>query len=151
MGPFTFRPGDVQQLDYAFIFARDYTGLDSLYPSLGKLRQMIDIVRNSYNTGILPNGNPFFGINDRPLKSDFSVKIYPNPANEMVNIIFDGNLIPKSNIRLVQMNGLTVNSTEITQRTSEVNLDVSHLSPGVYVLVVQSRDFTITRKVVVIH
>jgi hypothetical protein len=151
MGPFTFRPGDVQQLDYAFIFARDYTGQDSLYPSLGKLRQMIDIVRNSYNTGILPNGNPFFGINAHPSKSEFSVKIYPNPANEVVNIIFDKKLTQKVNIRLVQMNGLTVNSTEIRQSISEVKLNVSHLSPGVYVLVAQSKDFTITRKVVVIH
>jgi hypothetical protein len=30
-GPFTFKPGDVQQLDLAFAFARDYTGSGNLF------------------------------------------------------------------------------------------------------------------------
>ena len=43
-GPFTFKPGDVQQLDLAYVWARAYGANDPL-ASVDKLRQMNDIVR----------------------------------------------------------------------------------------------------------
>jgi hypothetical protein len=150
MGPFTFHPGDVQQLDYAFIFARDYTGHDSL-PSVNKLRQMIDIVRNSYTTGKLPDGNSFFGINEHSFTSQISVKIYPDPASNKLTVSFDRFVNEKVIIWLVQTNGLTEYSTEVMPYTKEVHIDVGRLTQGVYILIIQNSDFTIARKVVVIH
>jgi hypothetical protein len=151
MGPFTFRPGDVQQLDYAFIFARDYTGQDSLYPSLTKLRQMIDIVRKSYTSGILPDGNSFFGISEHSLTSAFTVNIFPNPAGNSLTVSFDRMVDDIVNIRIVQTNGLCVYSKKMMSYSKVFHLDVSRLTQGVYILVVQNSDFTIARKVVVIH
>ena len=151
MGPFTFRPGDIQQLDYAFIFARDYTGQDSLYPSVAKLRQMIDIVRNSYATGILPDGKPFFGVNEHPSKQEFPLNIYPNPASNVVTLSFNKSLTQKVTIRLVQTNGLTVYSAEMNPSTKDFQINVSELARGVYVLIIQNNNFTVSRKVVVIR
>jgi len=102
MGPFTFHPGDVQELDLALVFARDYTGQDTLEPSVAKLQQMIDTIRKSYNNGFLPNGNSFFGIDNQPTASSTALKIYPNPAKDKCEV-----RSAKSNIRRVEIFNMT--------------------------------------------
>jgi hypothetical protein len=150
MGPFTFRPGDVQELDYAFIFARDYTGNDSL-PSLSKLKSMIDSIRNSYDSGKLPGGNSFFAVNDHHSIPEFSVKVYPNPASSCLTVTFNRMIREQLHIRLVQANGVMVYSSEMMPLSKEIHIDIGRLNQGIYVLMIQGKDVTITRKVVVIH
>jgi len=149
MGPFTFRPGDVRQLDLAFVYARDYTGQDTAYPSVDKLRQMIDIVRNSYNTGVLPNGNSFFGMNEKGSET-VSIKIYPNPATEKINVQFEKNITEKLGIRIINSTGIEVYSGVVNPSGKTITLDVHGLSPGVDVIIVRGREFSSTGKVVII-
>jgi hypothetical protein len=98
MGPFTFHAGDVQELDLALIFARDYTSQDTVEQSVAKLRQMIDTIRKCYDTGILPNGNSFFGIDNLPTASSNALKIYPNPAKNKCNVQW-----AKGNIKRIEI------------------------------------------------
>jgi len=150
MGPFTFHPGDVQQVDLALVFARDYIGEDTIEPSVTKLGQMIDIVRNSYNTGLLPNGGSFFGIENQSPISDNTLKIYPNPANETVNLLFNRQINDLVNIQVLNTSGLEVYSTSIALTGSTIRLDVSKLAAGMYIIKVGTRDFSATAKLIII-
>jgi len=151
MGPFTFHPGDVQQLDLALVFAHDYNGTDSLTPSVAKLDQMIDIVRNSYNTGFLPNGTSFFGIDNQPTISSDALKIYPNPASETINLLFNQPIHDLVNIQLINANGMVVYSSSLNVSGKKIQLDVSRLAVGIYVIHVQTREFSANKKAVIIH
>jgi hypothetical protein len=145
MGPFTFHPGDVQQLDVALVFARDYTGQDTILgPSVSKLDQIIDIVRNSYSTGKLPNGDPFFGIQNQPPISTNTLKIYPNPANKEVTI----ELSPTSSqnhLSLLNINGQEVMKCTIRTKTQ---IDISNLPGGVYFVRVTNDKTVLTGKLI---
>ena len=133
MGPFTFHPGDVQELDIAFVFARDYTGQDTQEPSVAKLRQMIDIVKNSYTTGVLPGGGSFFGINEHPGESSSGIKIYPNPATDRITIeIKSQNILKNSLISVYDIQGQLVFEKSVLQKS--MNIDISALTSGVYIV-----------------
>jgi hypothetical protein len=129
MGPFTFHPGDVQELDLALVFARDYISQDTVEQSVAKLRQMIDTIRKSYNTGLLPNGNSFFGIDNQPSASFTALKIYPNPANKEITI--ETSSTPAaSQLSIMNLNGQQLITRQITQPKTQ--LDISSLPSGVY-------------------
>jgi hypothetical protein len=133
MGPFTFRPGEVQELDLAFVWARDYTGQDTLEPSVAKLGQMIDIIRNSYTTGVLPGGGSFFGINEHPGTSSPEMKIYPNPATDQVTIeIKSKNTVKNSLISVYDIQGQLVFEKQVFQKS--LKIDISNFSRGVYIV-----------------
>jgi hypothetical protein len=151
MGPFTFHPGDVQELDLALVFARDYTGQDTVEQSVAKLRQMIDIVRNSYSTGKLPNGNSFFGINDQPITSSNALKIYPNPANETINLLFDRSVNDLVKVQIINTSGMVVFSLSLVPSGRKVQLDASGLAAGIYIINVQAKDFTANGKAIIIR
>ncbi len=149
-GPFTFRPGDIQQMDIAFVFARDYTGPDTLEPSVGKLREMVDIIRNSYNSGTLPGGNSFFGINEQQQNSSISLKIYPNPASDKINIQFEKTVSENLGIRIVNTTGTEVYSGVINPSGKLIRLDVRSLLTGIYFVTIQGKEFSSSGKVVII-
>lgn len=150
MGPFTFKPGDVQEVDLAFVFARDYTGQDTLEPSVAKLRQMIDIVRNSYNTGKLPDGNSFFGINEQTNTPSSKIMIYPNPASNRVNILLEKPFNEKLGIKIINTSGIEVYSSEIMNPGKKIGIDVSAFTAGMYIISVQGKDFDAKGKVIIL-
>ena len=133
MGPFTFKPGDVQELDIAFVFARDYTGQDTLEPSVAKLRQMIDIVKNSYTSGVLPDGGSFFGVNKLPGESSSGIKIWPNPATDRITIeIKSQNNTKNFLISIYDIQGQLVFEKSVSQKS--MNINISSFISGVYIV-----------------
>jgi hypothetical protein len=150
MGPFTFHPGDVQEVDLALIFARDYTGEDTVEPSVVKLDQMIDIVRNSYSTGVLPNGGSFFGIDNHSAISDNVLKIYPNPAKETVNLLFNRTVNDQVDIRILNTSGIVVNSLSLHPSGRIVSINVKGLPAGIYFINVMTKEFTTSGKLIIL-
>lgn len=150
LGPFTFNPGQVEDVDVAFVFARDYAGSDTLYPSVEKLRQMIDIIRHSFITNTLPNGNSFNSIDDSR-NSAFLVGIYPNPASTSVTIDLDRSIQETITIRVIDYIGTLIRSYTIKPGTTQYNVDVSGLSEGLYLLNVLTKDQSVTRKLAVVR
>lgn len=59
--------------------------------------------------------------------------VYPNPANDILNISFDGNI---QSIRIFSLEGKEVKIHEMNE--SERNLDISQLTSGIYFLAVLS-------------
>jgi len=148
-GPFTFHPGDVEQLDLSFTFARDYIN-SSPDSYVSKLFKMIDIVRNAFITNTLPNGSNFNGIAEKAPDSKICVHIYPNPANTMVNIRVEGSLSQPMTMRLINFNGVVVKSMEVNAGINLVRFDISGLPDGIYLFCLQSKDQVITKKLSII-
>jgi hypothetical protein len=146
MGPFTFLPGAVQDLDIAFTFARDYVGNDSIN-SISKLLTFIDTIRSSFAMNKLSNGNSFNGIENYNNASSLSVKIYPNPANTFINIEWNGNSREKSTIRIINFTGSLVASEEKNPHAKQVKINISDLPTGLYLVNIQSGSQTVTKKV----
>ena len=151
MGPFTFHPGQMEEVDLAFIFARDYAGQDTLFPSVGKLRQMIDIIRNSFITNKLPNGNSFNGLDDLRDQTSFFVNFYPNPTSSFVNIDFDKSLHESAMVYLLDYKGILLKSFDLRPGTTHYNINTSDLPNGMYLIQVIVKDQSVTKKVAIIR
>ena len=143
-GPFTFHPGDVQELDIAYVFARDYT--DTLV-SVPKLREMIDIVRNSFNKNSLPNGSSFLEVSEKQLSSSINLKVYPNPAKDKVTIDF-GILLPESFfLQIYNSSGNEVITRELNPGTRNCTIDLSCFTDGLYLFHFSGNNYQETKKV----
>jgi hypothetical protein len=149
-GPVTFKPGDIQEMDLAFTWARDYTG-KTAQGSVAKLRYMTDIVNKVFTTNTLPNGDPFNGIGDLT-QSGIPVNVYPNPASGYFNVTFGGeNLKGGSLVEFMNSQGNCVQKVAIKDRLSRVHFDVSGIPAGYYFIRLITPETTTIKKVVVIH
>jgi hypothetical protein len=133
MGPFTFKPGDMQEIDFAYIFARDYKGVDSTR-SVSLLRQRIDVIREAFLTNTLPNGGSFNGIGKKQDQNCF-FSVYPNPAVNQVTLTFHSIPVPEGVlIRLINSQGQLIKTIDIHKDQVQFNMDIPGLSPGLYVV-----------------
>ncbi|MCX6267995.1 MAG: T9SS type A sorting domain-containing protein [Bacteroidetes bacterium] len=151
-GPFTFKPGDVQELDIAFIFAWAKFGTDTLMNSLQKLQMATDTVNKSFATNRLPNGNSFNGINDHAHMAEFPVNIFPNPASDHLNVEFAGKNLPAgSTIDLMTSQGRCLQRIVTMDHQKSVQFNISGMSSGLYLIQITTRESTVVKKVVVMH
>jgi hypothetical protein len=149
-GPITFKPGDIQDIDLAFTWARDYAGKTPL-TSLAKLRYMTDIVNKVFTTNTLPNGNPFNGIADQST-GKAQINVYPNPSGDYFNITFGGKEIPAgSEVALMTSQGDCLKKIAVNERLSQVRIDLSGVPAGFYLIRVATEAGTTVRKAIVIH
>ncbi|MBN1198945.1 MAG: T9SS type A sorting domain-containing protein [Bacteroidales bacterium] len=144
-GPFTFRPGDKQELDIAFTFARDYHG--NQYSSVDLLRQYADLIRASYGTNTLPNGDPFFGVEELPAKINLNVILFPNPASSVIYLKFPEERDQTATIQIMTIQGKPVLTAQATsQGTASVN--IASLPNGFYFVMITLEGQTIIKKLV---
>jgi uncharacterized repeat protein (TIGR01451 family) len=88
------------------------------------------IVTNAFNTQFVTSlGNSSFTSNN--------IAIYPNPARTLVQINLQNTSETINNIRLYDIVGKTINTIENCS-ASQMTLDVSNLSKGVYLLEITS-------------
>ncbi|MFA4851770.1 MAG: Ig-like domain-containing protein, partial [Bacteroidales bacterium] len=86
-GPFTFKPGDVQELDIAFVFGRDYNDSNAT-AAIIVMNQRIDSIRKYFMNDSTPCGGGFSGI-VKQTQNLPQLKIYPNPANDYITVEFN--------------------------------------------------------------
>jgi hypothetical protein len=149
MGPFTFHPGDEQDVDVSFSFARDYTGTP--YDSVIKLDSIIDIIRTSYMTNTLPNGESFNAagnIINRPVDR---ITLYPNPAAGIVTLDLHRRVNGRVSIGILNARGMTVSMREASLSGTTATLDLSSLPAGLYLVSVKGKDFSATAKLSVVR
>jgi len=147
VGPFTFKPGDVEDMTVAFVFARDYTGSDQ---SLAKVGQMIDIIRKAYNTNILPNGQSFNGMNEIKPASALALSVYPNPSNGKIRIGFGKYLSDNIRVTVTDMKGSIVFLADETVHSDILDMDLSILGHGLYILNVSTSSASMKQKISII-
>ena len=85
-----------------------------------------------------------------PIASEPTVKLYPNPTSENVNVRIEG-ISGQTTIRISTLTGKTVahRAISIDNDFSIETFNVSDLTPGVYVLQIVNDDAVISRKLVI--
>jgi len=148
-GPFTFNPGQVEEFDIAYTFARDYTGN---YPggSIGKLQIFTDSIRKHFISNVLPGGGSFNGIEQMNTYTDLAVQIFPNPASSRAYIRFDGIVNEPVTIRIINANGILIRTEKRTSVDRMITLDLTGLSSGLYLLSVETNNQVVTKKLSVV-
>lgn len=71
--------------------------------------------------------------------------MYPNPASKSVSIISEVEIV---NVRLIDMLGRIVHWQEVKSNSTQINLD--KVKAGLHILIINSKDGVITKKVQVV-
>jgi len=87
-GPFTFKPGDVQQFDLAYVFARNYSSKDTTAQK-GILLQRVDTIIQLVHDKKILGFNETLDI-DEYVHENLKVLVYPNPSNhDYINVLVE--------------------------------------------------------------
>ena len=147
-GPFTFLPGQAQDLDIAFVWARCYNSPDSVC-LFKKLDAVVDSVRNSYSMNHIPGGGIFYGVNEQGQGNSQTLQIFPNPASGMVYLKFPHNAGDPVSIKLISVDGTT--RYTVSGRFNEtIRLEIGNLQAGFYMVQAITGSKTFTGKVIVL-
>lgn len=133
VGPYNLNPGEVIQIDLAYVYSRANTG-DNL-ASVNKLQQEIPLVQSFYDDSISACSSSLDGnvsVNDILINN---ISIYPNPFSQNINVELRGNKIIKS-IELLNSLGQTVINKKVYSFEEAINTE--SLPNGVYLLKVTS-------------
>lgn len=74
--------------------------------------------------------------------NEISVKVYPNPTTDMLNITSDNQQFTA--VEIVDMNGRLIKSIEVD--ANNVTTNVQELKPGLYILNISNKEGTVSRK-----
>lgn len=83
---------------------------------------------------------------DSSHNSDVSMKIYPNPAGNTLHVEFEGTDDPQGTLTVADITGVVVLTRECHEPVTQ--LDVSHLTPGLYVVSFHNVQGVVVRKFV---
>ena len=78
--------------------------------------------------------------------SDVSMKLYPNPATNTLHVEFEGTDDPQGTLTVTDITGVVVLTRECHEPVTQ--LDVSHLTPGLYVVSFRNGKGVLVRKFV---
>jgi hypothetical protein len=131
MGPFTFGPGEVQEIEMAFVAAN---GWDGPVSSVEKLREYIDSLRSSVEEGkiIIPNNE--LAVEERP-EGIHRVILYPNPARTQLCIKLPEVGLNQFDYQVINLLGTQMRSGTIPGSGTAV-IKIHDLQKGIYILTV---------------
>ncbi len=140
-GPFTFKPGDMQELDLAFVFGRDYVDTNAT-AAITVMNQRIDSVRKYFRNNETPCGGRF----SNPVTSEPDLPqlwLYPNPTNDFLFVEM------KDNFKNAELTIYNVNSQLVLKETLNKKItefDISKLRKGMYFIKVRTDKEIIAKK-----
>jgi hypothetical protein len=147
-GPFTFKPGDVQSLDVAYVYARDNDPEDE-FSALDIMNVRIDTIRNRVaRNEILPFPNYSVGIAENEHET-FEVIVFPNPAcGGEINIDLRKINGRKTTFQIADMVGRTVKKGELVAGKTNI-VQFGELNTGIYILMVSCGNETAVQKLII--
>ena len=140
-GPFTFQPGAVEDITFAYVFGRATSGGN--LASVTVMQERIDSVRQKFTNGIVGCGCiSMTGITD--LSNDNSLSIYPNPANDNITINFTSTSKNVS-VKIYDATGRLVKNIA-NVKAGETSISISELESGLYLLNLQDGNNSTTKR-----
>jgi len=127
-GPFTFKPGDVQQLDLAYVFARSY---DSSNPLDIVTNRIISIRNSAIADSLMVLPDEIDAISENHNQPGL-IHIWPNPASGYINI--DCRTIGEPlYYQIYGITGVQVGSGRLNGNTVN-HLQLTGLEHGIYII-----------------
>lgn len=151
-GPSTFKPGDVQELDFAFVFGRDYNDSNSNQAGVVVMQQRIDAIRGMFANDTTPCGG-FFSTAPE-IKKDQIFTVFPNPASGKFTLSAQsGNISSAEVYNFLGQNVFAINSFKAEHFSlplggSAWDIDLSSHPNGIYIIKIQSGKNIFTKKLV---
>jgi hypothetical protein len=150
-GKFTFYPNDLQEMEFALVFGRDYNPSGNHITSINLMQDRIDSIKFYYQLNQTPCGNNFNffnSINEHHI-SILDMIIYPNPAKEYFNIDIHG-IQQDYMIELYNAMGQLVYNKKYQKTENNIRISTSYLADGVYFLKI-SNDEQINSRTLIIQ
>ncbi len=143
-GGFTFKPGDVQEVDIALIFAREYTQTGAS-PSVELLKNRIDKVQFYYDNDSTPCGaGSFSTVSNRLIKKSV-FEIFPNPANDQITVYNPDEL--EFHYTIIDLTGKEIQSGKVESNNTIIN--VSDLNSGLYFIKAKKTNIGFCKKLII--
>jgi len=141
IGPMTFKPGEILELEIAFCAANGWEGRVS---SIHELMEHIDTLLYRVRNGGIIIPNEYLGISS-DVPEIKKLKVYPNPARDYLHVEFPGNLNTKAVFSISDILGEVISSGTITQQETGT-IDISRYKPGFYIINIRFMGETFTTK-----
>ena len=117
--------------------------------------QYVDVIRNGYLNNTTPCGTPFYysGIKSTSGFADFSVNIFPNPANNNLTIELNSDKNTSVSVKVTDINGRVYLSENIPVNSgmNKSSMDISALSSGIYFVSIDNGEIVTNKKLVVLR
>lgn len=123
------------------------------------IRALKDTLKSSFSNTILVNTlvNPVLSVDNSDIKNGYSkgidLLVYPNPLKEKAVLSYSAPAGEGSLIKIYDLQGRLLMTDQGPFYDSRENIlwemDVSILKPGIYMLVVSTRDQTVTKRIVI--
>ena len=108
----------------------------------GNFRQYLKIDNNTYYLDSLPDivlfSMDFLTSIDSETNQISIFKVYPNPANSIINVILESNEIKSGELRIFNMHGQMMSYISISSIHQTLSADISSFSPGIYIVCLTS-------------
>lgn len=137
----TFAPGDVIKQTYALVYVQDgdhLQNVDALYAAADEVHAFYDTISNAQC-----EGGVLSLLEEEPL---LELSMVPNPASNLVEISADVEGL--MNVQLLDMSGKSILSA---QGIKQVELDVSYIEDGAYLVLITTDQGRVTKKLLVNH
>jgi parallel beta-helix repeat protein len=84
---------------------------------------------------------------EKPETGSFDFRLYPNPAVNTITVALDqAKVNQKANLSIINMNGSIVKNLPLVLSGKTVDLDISSLNAGTYVVRITGDNFTVNKK-----
>lgn len=145
-GTFNFESGSTEELDIAYVFARDYVDTANNLSPISIMNERIDSVRNYFVNHITPcyTFYTYAGVSD--LSGNISFSIYPNPSSSYFTLNFEEE-IKNLNYSIYDILGKEIISGKIN--SAQTKIDCENWSAGVYLIKIGDENGYSVEKVVV--
>jgi hypothetical protein len=137
-GPFTIAPGEVQTIDFAYIFTRDSLNPNGITTSVAKNTADIQKIIAGFNSGNYPCLTVSLPENSN---RNNSITLYPNPASSRIFIKGD---LRNSNYEIFNITGQLVRNGTI----NETGIDIHSFQPGIYLFKLRNEKGVFTARFV---
>ncbi len=139
-GPFTFEPGEVMSLDFAYLTVIDSQGMDGLLMQL--YYEIVNTHDNYQNNIVSCMGQPTTTSTEEIGATD--AEVFPNPANEQLTIKTSGT----ATISVYDATGQLLLQRAVQGAET---MPVQHLAAGIYQVVIEQNGYKTYRKLMIAH
>lgn len=110
----------------------------------------IDVMLGNISGGLIfLSGNPIIGINETDFNDPKALTVFPNPANNLINITYNRNVNGMVNYQLIDVLGRVVGNGNFDANETNPVISLDTIGNGLYFVHFKTKDWASTQRVLV--